>query len=184
MEKNQKFTGRLLRRFRKEAGYTLAQAAEKLGVSPPFLSMVENGRSGISFKNVHKLLELYDKTMADLAPIKVVSKQVVNIRDGTPLPDIEKGIAAFSLAGRGSFPGAESYRLDFEPGRGNLFDSHRGVEYVVVLSGDFSLTLADDPPRVFEVKPGDTITYPGTTAHQWMNRGNTRGSLLIIRFYY
>ena len=41
--------GEKLKTFRKEAGLTLKAVADELKVSIPFLSMVENGKSGIIF---------------------------------------------------------------------------------------------------------------------------------------
>ena len=58
--------GEKLKTFRKEAGLTLKAVADELKVSIPFLSMVENGKSGISFENLHRMLRLYGKNLGDL----------------------------------------------------------------------------------------------------------------------
>lgn len=42
-------TGTKLKGFRQQKGLSLAKAAHEIGVTPAFISMVENGKCGISF---------------------------------------------------------------------------------------------------------------------------------------
>lgn len=47
--------GQNIQRFRKEAGMTQAQLAEKINVSPAFISRVERGEKGMSVKVLESL---------------------------------------------------------------------------------------------------------------------------------
>lgn len=59
-------TGTKLKGFRQQKGLSLAKAAHEIGVTPAFISMVENGKCGISFEKVHSLVKLYGKTLEDI----------------------------------------------------------------------------------------------------------------------
>lgn len=49
--------GQNIQRFRKEAGMTQAQLAEKINVSPAFISRLERGEKGMSVKVLEALTE-------------------------------------------------------------------------------------------------------------------------------
>ncbi|MGH3566678.1 MAG: helix-turn-helix domain-containing protein [Pseudonocardia sp.] len=51
--------GKELRRLRESAGKTIAEAAEWVGIKPPTISKIENGRQAIRPTNVRLLLQLY-----------------------------------------------------------------------------------------------------------------------------
>ncbi|MGH3838184.1 MAG: helix-turn-helix domain-containing protein [Pseudonocardiaceae bacterium] len=51
--------GRELRRLRESAGKTIAEAAQWVGIKPPTVSKIENGRQAIRPTNVRLLLQLY-----------------------------------------------------------------------------------------------------------------------------
>jgi transcriptional regulator with XRE-family HTH domain len=51
--------GRELRRLRERAGKTIAEAAQWVGIKPPTISKIENGRQAIRPTNVRLLLQLY-----------------------------------------------------------------------------------------------------------------------------
>ena len=182
MEFHQEFVGRILQSFRKERGITLSEVAEKIGVSVAFLSMVENGKSGISLQNIHKLLDLYGKTLSDLLP-REETAPVVNISSTRKSPTIEPGIEFYPLArGKDPLP-LEGYRLDIEGGMANKFDCHSGMEYAMILKGDFHLYLAEETPAVYTLKKGDTITYSSSVMHQWENIGAEKGSVFVIEIH-
>lgn len=51
--------GKELRRLREDAGKTIAEAAQWVGIKPPTISKIENGRQAIRPTNVRLLLQLY-----------------------------------------------------------------------------------------------------------------------------
>jgi transcriptional regulator with XRE-family HTH domain len=51
--------GRELRRLRESAGKTITEAAQWVGIKPPTISKIENGRQAIRPTNVRLLLQLY-----------------------------------------------------------------------------------------------------------------------------
>ena len=182
MEFKQEFVGRILQSFRKERGYTLQEVAQKIGVSVAFVSMVENGKSGISLQNIHNLLDLYGKTLSDLLPHEETAR-VVNVNSTLKSPTIEPGIEFYPLARSKEPLPLEGYRLDIEEGKCNKFDCHSGMEYAMVLEGNFRLYLAEESPIIYSLNKGDTITYSSSIMHQWENVGSKKGSVLVIEIH-
>jgi len=58
--------GQRLRELRREAGLTLKELEEKCGISVPYLSDIERGRSNPSLETLKKLASFYGKTLNDL----------------------------------------------------------------------------------------------------------------------
>ncbi len=59
--------GRALARLRRKAGLTQAQAADRIGIRPQFVSEVENGRRGMRWHTLTATVRVYRATLAQLA---------------------------------------------------------------------------------------------------------------------
>lgn len=57
--------GKMVRQERKERGITLAEMADRLGVSSPYLSQMETGAKPVGGKIVDKIVEFFDFTGSD-----------------------------------------------------------------------------------------------------------------------
>lgn len=174
--------GQRLKEFRKEKGFSIVQAAEHIDVSPAFISMVENGKSGISFHRTHQLVTLYEKTLADLTETENEDADIINMNTA-PIVASEPGVTIYGLARLDSELHLGGFRLSFEPGAEHEFDHHQGDEYVFIIEGDFQLSLktpGSDTEEKMLLYAGDTTIYPSDTMHSWKNIGTEFGSLIII----
>ena len=70
--------GAKLKEFRLQSGLSIASAAATVGVTSSFISMVENGKSGLSLQKVHALLALYGKTLSDLTAASSSESRIIN----------------------------------------------------------------------------------------------------------
>ncbi len=175
--------GTKLKEFRQQAGLSLAKVAENVGVTPAFISMVENGKCGISFQKVHALVKLYGKTLADvISTHPLADEKVVNL-NAAPEIAFEPGIKAFRLA-KGNDPfRLGGFRLFYEPGAQHSFDHHEGMEYVLVLEGTFDIYLQSERDGSIEVRhlhAGDTTAYAAKIQHSFKNVGDKCGSLFVL----
>lgn len=175
--------GTKLKEFRNQAGFSLAKAAENIGVSPAFISMVENGKSGISFQKVHALVKLYGKTLADVtSDHSDEDEKIVNLNAATEI-DFEPGIKAFGLAKASDAYKLGGFRLFYEPGAQHSFDHHEGMEYILVLDGTFDIYLQSEEEGSTEVRhlhTGDTTAYSANVRHSFKNTGEDYGSLFVL----
>lgn len=176
--------GSKLRDFRIQANLKLSQAAAIAGVSPAFISMVENGKSGISIAKIHTLLAIYGKTLSDLSDAPVSNSDFVNVADAN-LVAVEKGIRIFGLAKDDSRYHISGFYLYFEPGASNQFDYHAGAEFLIVLEGTFELRFhsVEDGGDVYttrQLSTGDTMVYTSSIGHEYKNISDKVGKLLIV----
>ena len=175
--------GTRLKEFRQQAGLSLAKVAESVGVTPAFISMVENGKCGISFQKVHALVKLYGKTLADVTSTHPLADEKVINLNATSEVAFEPGIKAFGLAkGHDPFK-LGGFRLFYEPGAQHSFDHHEGMEYILVLDGTFDIYLRSEENGSTEVRhlhAGDTTAYAAKVHHSFKNVGETCGSLFVL----
>lgn len=92
--------GAKLKEFRLQSGLSIASAAATVGVTSSFISMVENGKSGISLQKVHALLALYGKTLSDLTAASSSESRIINL-SSAPEALSEPGVKVFCLAKAG-----------------------------------------------------------------------------------
>ena len=88
--------GAKLKEFRLQSGLSIASAAATVGVTSSFISMVENGKSGISLQKVHALLALYGKTLSDLTAASSSESRIINL-SSAPEALSEPGVKVFCL---------------------------------------------------------------------------------------
>ena len=174
--------GTKLREFRLKASMTLAQASEAIGVSAAFISMVENGKSGISFSKLHALLTCYGRTFSDLSNAPDDDTAAVNITAANMIA-AEEGVRILGLAKASAAHNVGGFYLYYQPGASNQFDYHSGMDYVFVVDGEFELTLRNPNNAEAAIHPlvsGDTMVYPSTLGHSYKNIGSRVGILFIV----
>lgn len=89
-------TGRELKRRRRERGVTQEAAARSLGVSQPYLSLLENGDRPLTQKLKNKAVRLFDLRPTEL-PVKANVHKVVNTSDDQLTADLSAlGYKGFS----------------------------------------------------------------------------------------
>lgn len=175
-------TGEKLREFRLQSGLSIATAADAVSVTPAFISMVENGKCGISFQKIHSLVTLYGKTLSDLTTVSSSESRIINL---TSAPEVasEAGVKIFRLA-KGECPYyLGGFRMCFEPGAQHTPDHHEGMEYVLILEGTFDLLihpLPDGHAELRHLKKGDTTTYSSACPHSFKNTSDKFATLFVI----
>ena len=55
-----------VKEYRKKAGMTQPQAAEKLGISVTYLSIIENGKANLTEGKMRKFAELFGVSVANI----------------------------------------------------------------------------------------------------------------------
>jgi transcriptional regulator with XRE-family HTH domain len=78
-----------LREARVSRGWSLVQLGEGTGLSPSFISLVENGKSDISMGRLARILEVMDITFADLTD--PAAQEAITARSATPFTALRAG---------------------------------------------------------------------------------------------
>lgn len=164
--------GQRLHTIRTSRGLTLQEVAEGAGFSASFLSMLENGKTGISFSNLQKLLRFYNLTIGDLwrpelssdgRVVRLSQAQVVTRAEGVDAVLLVNGTAGKKIA---------PYLFYVQPGASIGFMEHEGEEFAHVLRGSFEVVLRHPETaeeEIYILNEGDTIYYPSTLQHKYTN---------------
>lgn len=170
--------GDALRRLRHGRRLSLNEVAAGTGISPSFLSLVENGRSDITIGRLTRLVEFFEISITDILPNpQAVEPDIVRASERRLIHSPAEGIDVYML-------GIDTHRtmmpmlLEFQPGAKLAeYGRHPGEEFLHVIEGTLELTLMGSPPRILE--PGDTAYYPGDRLHLFANASETSTLKLI-----
>jgi DNA-binding transcriptional MerR regulator/quercetin dioxygenase-like cupin family protein len=166
------------RKFREEGGYTLEAVSDAVGISPSYLSKIENGLANISFEILERLAEFYNQNILfffeeDKPPQKMVPRGT-----GTPVNIGLPGVYIQNLvAGKDAHLKAMYY--DVKPECGNFHDhSHFGEEFLYVLQGQIHFTLNDT--EHYRLSAGDSFFFHSNEKHKWINPGDSDAKVLWV----
>lgn len=172
--------GERIRALRSVQGLTLTRLAHEAGVSPSFLSMLENGKTSIAAPRLQAIAQVFGLDTGDLLPEAGArgALQVVR-RDRRPaVPPMEDGIEASFLA-RDVRRKIQPVLLRLEPGVQHDNDvGHAGEEFVFVLRGCVRVTVGEEAP--VELETGDAASYPSALPHTYENRGAQIAEVMTV----
>jgi transcriptional regulator with XRE-family HTH domain len=160
--------GETLRRIRQGRRLSLNDVASGAGISPSFLSLVENGRSDITIGRLTRLVEFFQISITDILPSpEAAEPDVVRASERRLIHSPAEGIDVYML-------GVDTHRtmmpmlLVFEPGAKLAeYGRHPGEEFIHVMEGTLELTLMGSESRTLE--SGDSAYYPGDRMHLFAN---------------
>ena len=171
--------GEKWRDYRLERGYLLEEVAKEVGISPSYLSRIENGLiNNVSYSILQKLASFYGENILFYFDKGYENKTSV-VRQG----ESEKfsigieGLTLESLATK-NLHTLSPMIFTAEPGSGRHdLSSHRGEEFIYVLSGILQVTI-DNHEHI--LKSGDSIQFSSESTHAWYNPGSSVLQMLWI----
>jgi DNA-binding transcriptional MerR regulator/quercetin dioxygenase-like cupin family protein len=167
-----------LRALRTRQELSLADVAERTGLSISFLSAVERGQASISLGNLFKLADAYGTTVPGLKPAARREQRTMLHPHDRPRFVAHHGLVIIEdLLTR---PGAlEAQRIAIQPGGGcDEPYAHPGEEFIYVLAGQ--LTFWIDEREYYCLHAGDALSFASTQLHHWRNDGDTPTTVLWI----
>ncbi len=180
--------GKHLKRLRATKGITLQDVSNATALSVSFLSLVENGKSGISLANLQKILKCYDTAIHDLIDtsddVKVVKSEdarVVKSEDAKRIHSDTDDVKILSLVKGASNKKIWPGLFIMEPGSTIGPFNHEGEEFSYMIQGKIEVTLTNTQPGDTEkyiITEGDTIYYPSTYFHTYVNLSKQKSIFL------
>jgi transcriptional regulator with XRE-family HTH domain len=172
--------GNRIRRLRSEQRKTLKALAERTGVSPSMLSLVERGKTSPSIGTLVAISSALGVHMSDLLvdeeePVQdLVSRRKDQHSFTTPL-GVQRRVLRVDRS-----RGLEIAINEYEPDSGSAREltHHDGYEYGVVLKGRLTIELEGEVPQ--ELRAGDLIAYPSTTPHRIWNHSSSHVQALWL----
>lgn len=158
--------GARIRAARLAQRMTIGQVAESAGLTKGFLSRVERD---LTSPSVASLLTLCQVLSVDVG--ELFASPELHLTPATDAPRINlggNGITERLLTSRAERR-VQVIRAEVEPGgkgESELYSVDCDLEVLHVISGRFTLRFAEDS---FDLRAGDTLTYPGREPHSWEN---------------
>jgi transcriptional regulator with XRE-family HTH domain len=156
--------GQAIRALRRERGLTLVQVAAASGLSQPFLSQLELGRTRPSMRSLFRIAEALGTTQQALLAEEGTGRSTGS---GARLLMHGTGADVTEFAGlSGEF--AEYY-------------SHDRHELLYVVRGTLELDLREDGRRTLATLGArDSIGYPGRVEHRFRQAGPEECVVLVV----
>lgn len=175
--------GEKVARARNERGWSLAQLAQRAGVSPGAVHKIEKSGMTPTIASLMKVAAALGKSVSyfvdepEMSDVIVVRgderARVYTSKQGLELRNLAGRYGGFAMAGAEAIvePGADS---------GPVPMNHPGEELVVVLEGQLAFEVDGE---VHEVHAGDSIHFRAVRPHAWRNPADepARAVWLVVR---
>jgi quercetin dioxygenase-like cupin family protein/DNA-binding XRE family transcriptional regulator len=175
--------GEKVARARSERGWSLAQLAQRAGVSPGAVHKIEKSGMTPTIASLMKVAAALGKSvsyfvdepeMSDVIVVRADERaRVYTSKQGLELRNLAGRYGGFAMAGAEATvePGADS---------GPVPMNHPGEELVIVLEGQMAFEVDGE---VHEVHAGDSIHFRAVRPHAWRNPADepARAVWLVVR---
>ena len=168
-----------IRMYRKSRGMTIAALAREVGMTAAMASQVERGVTNPSMSSLVRIAAALKVSIPQLFEIDEPEGVVVRLEDRRtiryPHLDIADQVISSDPTGR-----LQVIEGRVGPGRnsGSTLSAHGAeVECVVVLEGIMELFVGD---KRYELRPGDTLTFPGELPHGFANIGPVEARVIWV----
>lgn len=158
-----------LRTMRNQLGLTVRQVAERTGLSPSYVSSVENGSTRPSVAGLLKLSQAYGANILSFyGPSPEPRRRLVRAGQAEVIAMGDPGVGVALLT---PHEGAiELHLFELAPGAssGGSY-RHEGDEFWYVLSGTLGVWVDEE---FFRLEPGDCLAFASTDQHRFANLAN------------
>jgi len=170
--------GARLRELRLQRGWTLQDLADQSGLSKTFLSRLESGDRQASIAAVLTLSRIFEVSLASLFESPLATEPCVIVRAETALEQTANGLAYVPLSNAGRFLNLQPMLVRVPVSRrGNEHYHHDGEEWIYVLSGSLTLSLAG---KAYDLERGDAAHFDSRLQHRLIARGSRDAEVLVV----
>jgi transcriptional regulator with XRE-family HTH domain len=170
--------GTRLRELRLKRGWTLEELACRGGLSRAFLSRLESGGRQASIAAALTLSKVFDVSLASLFESQLAKEPCVIVRGADAVEKRINGLKYLPLSNAGCFFNLQPIKVTVPVSRhGNEHYHHDGEEWIYVLSGALTLSLAGN---TYDLKPGDAAHFDSRLPHRLMAKGRKDAEVLLV----
>jgi quercetin dioxygenase-like cupin family protein len=156
----------------------LQELAARSGLSKPFLSRLESGDRQASIAAVLTLSRIFDISLASLFESPREESPCVIVRGADAVEKTVNGLKYTPLSYAGRLFNVQPLRVKVSPSRrGNEHYHHEGEEWIYVLAGKLTLSLAG---KTYDLEPGDAAHFESRLPHRLMARGDHDAEVLVV----
>ena len=170
--------GSRLRELRLGKGWTLQGLADETGLSKTFLSRLESGDRQASIAAVLTLARVFGVSLASMFETQLATEPCLVVRAAEAQPQSAQGLTFMPLSNAKHFSHLQPIRLTVSPQRrGRQHFQHEGEEWIYILSGRLTLSLAG---KTYDLDPGDAAHFDSRLPHRLIARGGREADVLLV----
>jgi transcriptional regulator with XRE-family HTH domain len=170
--------GARLRELRLQRGWTLEELACRGGLSKAFLSRLESGSRQASIAAALTLSRIFNVSLASLFESQLATEPCVIVRGADAFEKSINGLKYVALSNAGRFFNLQPIKVTIPVSRrGNEHYHHDGEEWIYVLSGTLTLSLAG---KTYDLKPGDAAHFDSRLPHRLIANGKKDAEVLLV----
>ena len=175
--------GTILRRLRKERGWTLDQMAQATSVSKPMLGQIERGETNPTVVTLWKItggLNVpFSTFLQGLEPPRV---QLIPQVSQVVVEDDAGNYRVQSIVGVRYPHSSDLFKIVLRGGATHRSEPHGDFvqESIWVQQGQLQLTIGSEN---YILEPGDAVQFAADTGHEYRNSGSTDCSFLVLLVY-
>ena len=170
--------GEQLRQLRLKRGWTLEELAARSHLSKAFLSRLESGGRQASIAAALTLAGIFGVSLASLFESLSAKEPCVIVRAGESVPQSVNGLKFTPLSHAGRFFNLQPIKLTVPASRrGDEHYHHNGEEWIYLLSGSLTLSLAG---KKYDLDPGDAAHFDSRLPHRLISNGGQDAEVLLV----
>ena len=170
------FFGSRLRELRRSRGWTLEELACRSSLSKAFLSRLESGGRQASIAAALTLSRIFNVSLASL--FESQPEPCVIVRGADAVEKSVNGLKYVPLSHAGRFFNLQPIKVTVPVlRRGNEHYHHAGEEWIFVLSGALTLSLAG---KTYDLVPGDAAHFDSRLPHRLIAKGKRDAEVLLV----
>jgi transcriptional regulator with XRE-family HTH domain len=167
-----------LRELRLQRGWTLQELACRSGLSKAFLSRLEAGGRQASIAAVLTLSNIFEISLASLFESQLAQDPCVIVRKSEAVERNVNGLKYTPLSFAERFFNLRPIKVTVPVlRRGDEHYHHEGEEWIYVLSGALTLSLAG---KTYDLAPGDAAHFDSRLPHRLIARGGRDVEVLLV----
>jgi len=170
--------GARLRELRLKRGWTLEELACRSGLSKAFISRLESGGRQASIAAALTIARIFDVSLAALFESELATEPCVIVRQAEAVTRTMNGLKYVTLSNAGRFFNLQPIKVTVPlTRRGQEHYHHDGEEWVYVLNGSLTLSLAG---KTYDLEPGDAAHFDSRLPHRLIARGESDAEVLLV----
>jgi transcriptional regulator with XRE-family HTH domain len=171
--------GRCLRKWRRDAGLSIRDVAERSGLSVSFISLVERGETEIAFTRLIRLADALGRHVSDVTTVvdapKSSNGRKVEADEGAPVHTLPGGVE-MAYMGEASWR-MQPFIMTLQPGALHGPVAHSYEELVFCVEGQLDMVMDGEP---VVVRQGGVLRVPENMMHGYRNTGDSAIRVLTI----
>ena len=172
-----------LKQLRLRQKRTAKEVAEQMRVTPSYISMLENGKSGVSLKTLRRLLDIYGESFGSFFQAQETASRVHKLSEMEEVVRGSDTIEMRLLRTHADPTPFKPYYFCLQPGAEIEMVHHAGAEFLIVVEGELSARLVNPDTKQEEqytIGPWESVHYDSNWFHGGSNRTDAPCVFLVV----